>query len=284
MIKRQTGKMLLAGLIEIGRRLVEAKGLFKHGEWIQWLEESVSYSKSTAQNLMRLYEEYGKVQPSITGAQAQAQTLPDLNYTQALLLLGVPEEEREQLINGLDIDSMSTRELKKALEARKQALRDKEQAERERAELQQAFEAEKEKNTRLAGEQDKLKQKTEELQKSKHELEQQVQSKTLENKRLTESSNYKSYQRVSNQLTALEIKVYTGKIAYRLESLTKLYKELGYEMNVLLKQDKAVHDEYAKMLNQFLLSAVKERMGRVIALPQENPEDEVPEKADEALS
>ncbi|KUO78505.1 MAG: hypothetical protein APF81_10535 [Desulfosporosinus sp. BRH_c37] len=58
-IRHQTGKILLAGAIEIGRRLKEAKDLLPHGEWGKWLKESVSYSQRTADKLMQLCEEYG---------------------------------------------------------------------------------------------------------------------------------------------------------------------------------------------------------------------------------
>jgi predicted HAD superfamily phosphohydrolase len=43
---------------------------------------------------------------------------------QALILLGVPEEEREQFITEIDIENMSVRELKKAVKERDQALQD----------------------------------------------------------------------------------------------------------------------------------------------------------------
>jgi len=46
-IRDQTGKVLLAAAIEIGRRLKEAKDLLPYGEWGKWLEESVSYSQKT---------------------------------------------------------------------------------------------------------------------------------------------------------------------------------------------------------------------------------------------
>jgi len=58
-IRHQTGKILLAGTIEIGRRLKEAKDLLPHGEWGKWLKESFSYSQRTADRLMKLCEEYG---------------------------------------------------------------------------------------------------------------------------------------------------------------------------------------------------------------------------------
>lgn len=58
-IKEQSGKMLLSNTVEIGRRLTEAKELVPHGEWIKWLTESVSYSRSTACRLMKIFREYG---------------------------------------------------------------------------------------------------------------------------------------------------------------------------------------------------------------------------------
>ena len=60
-IKSQTRIMVLCNSIEIGRRLVEAKEMLPHGEWGKWLETSVDYSQSTANNLMRIFEEYGAI-------------------------------------------------------------------------------------------------------------------------------------------------------------------------------------------------------------------------------
>ncbi|WP_242832494.1 hypothetical protein [Desulfosporosinus orientis] len=55
------------------------------------------------------------------------------------------------------------------------------------------------------------------MRKSKQELQLDVEKKTLENKKLTESSSMKSYQRVSNELAAAQIKLLTGKIAFCFE-------------------------------------------------------------------
>lgn len=59
-IKEQARAMLVSSAIEIGKRLAEAKELVPFGSWGKWLEENVSYSERTAQNLMRCWEEYGK--------------------------------------------------------------------------------------------------------------------------------------------------------------------------------------------------------------------------------
>lgn len=122
-IKSQTRTMILCNSIEIGRRLVEAKSMIDHGEWGKWLTESVDYSQRTASNLMRIFEEYGSSQLSIFGENAKSQALANLGYTQAVALLGLPEEEREQFIEENDIDSMTTRELQQAIKERDEALK-----------------------------------------------------------------------------------------------------------------------------------------------------------------
>src|SRR5690554_982024 len=86
-IKDQTRKMVLFNAIEIGRRLVEAKQYVSHGEWGQWLQESVDFSQSTANNLMRIFEEYGSNQMALFGDNAKSEVLGNLSYTQAVALL-----------------------------------------------------------------------------------------------------------------------------------------------------------------------------------------------------
>lgn len=120
-IKNQTKNIVLYNSIEIGRKLVEAKELINHGEWGGWLEESVDYSQRTAQNLMKIFEEYGSNQLTLLGNNAKTQALADLTYTQAVALLGIPEEEREAFIQENDISEMSTRELQQAIKERDSA-------------------------------------------------------------------------------------------------------------------------------------------------------------------
>ncbi|MDQ7095212.1 DUF3102 domain-containing protein [Desulfosporosinus sp. PR] len=253
-IKHPPEKIVLNNLIEIGRRLTEAKGLIKYGEWGKWLKESVGFSQNRAEKLMRLYEAYGSQQPALGDAGAQARDLPNLSYTHALILLGVPEEDRAQFISDIDIESMTTRELQ-------QAVNELKQSQQAKAGLQKTLDEEKEKNLQLAKECDNLKKETDDLRKSRQELQQNVEKKVMENKKLAEHSNLRSYQRVSNELAATQIKLLTSKVAFRFESLDKAFKELTYEMNLLAKIDPQVHGEYKKMLNDFLIKAMQERMG-----------------------
>lgn len=120
-IKDQTRKIVLGNSIEIGKRLVEAKDIVPHGEWGNWLEQSVDYSQSTANNLMKIFMEYGANQLALFGSDAKSQALGNLSYTQAVALLGVPAEEREEFVEKNDVKAMSTRELQAVIKE-KQAL------------------------------------------------------------------------------------------------------------------------------------------------------------------
>lgn len=140
-IKEQTRKIVLYNAIEIGRRLVEAKQYVPHGEWGKWLEEAVDFSQSTANNLMRIFEEYGSNQLSLFGDNAKSETLGNLSYTQAVALLAIPAEEREEFIIEHDAASKSTRELqrlikeKQELEKQLEESREREEAEKKAREL-----------------------------------------------------------------------------------------------------------------------------------------------------
>lgn len=135
-IKDQTRKMMLYNSIEIGRKLTEAKELVPHGEWGEWLEKSVDYSKSTANNLMRIFEEYGAEQITLLGDNAKSEALGKLSYSQAVALLGIPAEEREAFVEENEVEKMSTRELQQAIKERDEALKAKEAAEKEKDKIQ----------------------------------------------------------------------------------------------------------------------------------------------------
>jgi len=64
-LKRQAQGIILNYAIEIGRRLEEAKAMLPHGAWGTWLKTELDYSPSKAQNLMRIYREYGDGQQSM---------------------------------------------------------------------------------------------------------------------------------------------------------------------------------------------------------------------------
>ncbi len=148
--KRQAGSAIL----EIGKRLVEAKAQLSHGEWLPWLEEKVAFSERSAQQYMRLWKEYGKSALSA-----------DLSISKALVLLALPESEREDFaagthsVNGEEknVADMTVKELEKAIAERNAA---REEAEKAAADIQEA------KNTALASQEElaRVRKELEELE------------------------------------------------------------------------------------------------------------------------
>lgn len=124
-LDRQAANTCLQYIIEIGRRLVEAKSLVEDGQWLNYIKTELNYERSTAQNYMRLYERYGSGQRSMFGSFAESETFGNLTYTKALALLQVPEEDLEDFAEEHDIESMSTRELQQAIKERNEAIEEK---------------------------------------------------------------------------------------------------------------------------------------------------------------
>lgn len=102
-IKAQTRGVLISAALEIGKRLIEAKALVPFGRWGAWLAENVDYSERRAQDLMRLFEEYGK--------KTIPQAIAELDYSKAVALLALPAEQRGALAEQAAAEGMSTREL-----------------------------------------------------------------------------------------------------------------------------------------------------------------------------
>lgn len=119
--KRQAG----GAIIEIGKRLLEAKAQLGHGEWLPWLRDRVDISERSAQNFMRLAREYSK-----------SAEIADLGASKALALLALPESERANFVSethtvdGVEktVPEMTAKELKAAIEERDRALREAQEA------------------------------------------------------------------------------------------------------------------------------------------------------------
>lgn len=126
---------MLTNIIEIGRRMVEAKEMLPYGEFGNWIRDNTGYSSSTANNFMRLYQEYGAAQGSLFGAEVDCQTFGKLSYSKALALLALPSGERESFVQENDVDAMSTRELQQAIADKKAAEERARQAEAEKEEI-----------------------------------------------------------------------------------------------------------------------------------------------------
>lgn len=143
MIRDNARKVFLESVIQIGTRLEEAKQMVPQGEWTAYLTDKLGYKPSTAQNYMRIAREFGGGQVSLTGKTA-ADAFGQLSYSQILPLLGMAEEEREELAEENDLPSMSSREIaalvKERDEAKANAVKLKEKDKLLRSKLREANE------------------------------------------------------------------------------------------------------------------------------------------------
>lgn len=134
-LTQQAKTMTLWFGIEIGRRLTEAKEMLEHGQWLPYLKEQTEFSQPSASRLMRLYDEYGAKQTSLFGAELNYSTLNNLSISNALRLLAVPEDEREEFAAEHDVEHMSARELDELIKQRDEA---EQRAARAEEQVQQA--------------------------------------------------------------------------------------------------------------------------------------------------
>lgn len=139
MIRDNARKVFLESVIQIGTRLEEAKQMVPQGEWTAYLTDKLGYKPSTAQNYMRIAREFGGGQVSLTGKTA-ADAFGQLSYSQILPLLGMAEEEREELAEENDLPSMSSREIAALVKERDEAKEAAEKATAEKAAAELKFE------------------------------------------------------------------------------------------------------------------------------------------------
>ena len=121
-LKKTAGDAILA----IGHRLIEAKSLLAHGEWLPWLTEQVEFSERSAQTFMRLAREW-----------SNPQTLADLGAAKVLVLLSLPEPERARYEQASEMLKMNADLLKKAKEEKQQAAASAAELERQLKELRE---------------------------------------------------------------------------------------------------------------------------------------------------
>lgn len=179
-LRRQAACVQVAYAVEIGRRLVEAKKILPFGAWGDWLKNEVEFSQSTANNLMKIFEEFGDTQITLLGAVSNSQTIGNLPYSKALQLLSLPADERESFAKEVNAENLSARELKEAVNEKLTAEKQAREAEQRAAEAQKAAEvaesARREAEQR-ASEADELQKKIKDLE-AKLESEQTAHAKS----------------------------------------------------------------------------------------------------------
>jgi hypothetical protein len=113
---RTLGKRVVKDIIEIGRRLTEAKKLVGHGHWADWLKTEFDWSEGTALNFMRVFEfaEDYKSKNFMDLKIADLSIAPSALY--ALARPGTPEEVRAEMMERAEAgEAISNSDVQEAL-------------------------------------------------------------------------------------------------------------------------------------------------------------------------
>lgn len=237
----QAQQVVLGYAIEIGRRLSEAKAMVSHGEWGKWLEEEVNYSKSTANNFMRIFEAYGADQLGLFGPEAKSQTLGNLPYTKALRLLAIPEEEREEFIESNNVEDLSTRELDKLIKERDEAVKRASTAEQATARM---IEKRDDLEKVMQEQVEKLREEAQSAQNRATEAEQQAKKarEELEKAQTKAKESAEKLKKMKEQPVPEDVME-----KLRAEATAEAEKAAGEKLEEKLKEDRAKTDELEKM-------------------------------------
>ena len=272
-LKQQTRNIVLYNAIEIGRRLCEAKQFIPHGEWGKWLETSVDYSQSTANNLMNIFNEYGANQMALFGETGpKSQALGKLSYTQAVILLGLPGEEREEFVENNDVENMSTRELQQAIKDLAQARNELEEKEAEARKLQDekesaeiALQKEKQEIARLTKTLEDTKEQLAEAQDNSEAAELLQNSLEKTDEELMEAQ--KRIEELEQQLKEKPLDVHTAEVIERIP------EEVEQELNELRKQKKSETAIKYSLHFSNLVKGFQDLLGSLAEIEQEDPEE-----------
>ncbi len=105
MLKDQTAQ----NIIEIGKRLIEVKNNLEHGEFLNWLEDKVEFSRYTANRFMKIATEFSNVS-----------AVQHLGSKKLFLLAGLDEEDREEVMKENNVEDMTSRELEQVVKEKKE--------------------------------------------------------------------------------------------------------------------------------------------------------------------
>lgn len=203
-------------ILEIGKRLIEAKEQLNHGEWLPWLKEKVDFSEDNAQRFMKLAREY-----------ANTESIRYLGPTKAFALLAVPADEREDFAEEVKAEQLSVRQLKEAIRQR----------EEERDAAQRAAEK-KEKELQLQIE------RTASLQQDKQQLTEQV--KELEARPVevatvdASAEQIEAAERRGREASAQELEMTKRQLSEQIKQVSRLNQrtsELQREVRDLQQQE-----------------------------------------------
>ncbi len=107
-------------IIEVGKRLIQAKSLVQHGQWLNWLEQNFQLTERTARRFMQISERFSKTvdvdrfQPS---QLTELLALPDAEETEKFIT--------EKTAEGKKVAEMTIKQLRDEIAAYKATIEQK---------------------------------------------------------------------------------------------------------------------------------------------------------------
>ena len=245
-IESQVAKTALDGAIQIGNKLKEAKGKVDHGQWEDWCNENLNYSKSKAEKMMKIATEYGDE----NSPYAKTYTCTDLSISKALRLLQVPENDVESFAEKNDIQDMTVKELEDKIKALKQ---EKEY---------QSIEMEKE----ILGLQEQMEQKNDEAERLSGELA-ALKSQTADPDEITKLEE--KLQKAKNREKELKEKLKAEKEA-RDQEIQKALEKEGDKLKAEAETAAAKQIESTRRENEEMTQRVKELEAKIANVSNES--------------
>lgn len=241
--------------IEIGRRLNEAKKMLSHGEWMPWLEQEVPFSDRHAQNYMKIYREYGAAQQGLFGPETNAKYISDLPISKALLLLSVPESDRDAFAEEVDAEHISAEELKQAIREKEEAQRQLQTMEARLEDTQKAlsaqFDAATELNRKLAEVREGLQEEAAHAEKNERELKARIRE--LEN-RPVEVAVERDEAAIEEAVTAAKAKA-TQEYATQIQALQTALEKANSKADAAAEEKLSAAEKEAEQLRLDLEAA-----------------------------
>ena len=248
-------------IIEVGKRLIEAKKQVAHGEWENWLKGKVNFTRETASRFMKCAERYSNVT-----------SISLLNPTQMITLLSLPESETEIFIEqkkaeGNPVEDMTVKTLReeikewksKAEQAKNEAFaanNDKRRAELRAEQTERSNDMLRKENTGLK---DTIRQQADELATAGGDSELQIQLETEKNKRM-EAEQQIEWLR-NNPVEPKDYRANKRRIE-ELESEVATYK--AHEEGMTLRQKSEIDEKYSQYRSNF--SEISDRAMKVMDL------------------
>ena len=156
---------------------------------------------------MKVFREYGSKLLDASDSNSDYAPVRNLTYSQAVILLGVPEEGREQFIIDMDIEGMTNQELRKAVNERTQSRQEKDQALQEKEDLRKTVADQDGIITGLTAELVDLKAQLEKVRTAKGELDKTARQLKDSLESLQKSSSAKGYERMKTNFINTSLKV-----------------------------------------------------------------------------